>query len=99
MQGDDIYSRRVKRLLSNFAHVLVLCGRLGDAMDYAGGRPSISRSACFAARAEWKNDRAAHGQANSHTWPGAEEDDLGDGWGLEEFGAEGARGVTRGFVS
>jgi len=30
---------------------------------------------------------------------GADEDDLRDGWGFEEFGAEGPGGVTRGFVS
>ena len=29
---------------------------------------------------------------------GAEEDNLGDGWGFEEFGAEGAGGVAGGFL-
>ena len=53
---------------------------------------------CFAVRVEWKNDKAAHRQANSYADAGADEDDLGDGWGLEEFGAYRVRRVAGCFL-
>ena len=54
MQGDEIYSRRLKRLLFNFAHVSVLCRRLGGAMDYAGGGQPSGEAPTDPLRSFWQ---------------------------------------------